>query len=113
MIFDKLLMFFDGDTGAATASASIDLGNYGIDEPLDVYFGGNEMTAGTNLVFEDSADDSTFTTLMDVTVDYTVLNEGYIVRLPPQRKRYLTLTVTAGAGGTMTAGIVKNAQMGL
>lgn len=112
MIFDNELMFFDGDTGAATASSSIDLGTSGIDEPLDIYFAGNGMTAGTNLVIEDSADDSSFATLMDVTVAYTVLNEGYIVRLPPSCRQYVRITVTLGAGGTMTAGIVKNGQLG-
>lgn len=112
MIFDKDLMFFDGDTGAATASSSIDLGLPNMDEKLDVYFGGNAMTAGTNIVVEDSADDSTFATLMDITVDYTVLNEGYVFRLPPNIQQYARITVTAGAGGTMTAGVVKDAQIG-
>ena len=112
MIFDKNLMFFDGDAGAATASSSIDLGSSGIHEVLDIYFGGNGLTAGTNLVIEDSDDDSTFATLMDVTVDYTILNEGYTVRLPPNARQYIRITVTAGAGGTMTAGIVKDTQLG-
>lgn len=105
-------MFFDEDAGAATASSSIDLGAETIHQVVDVYFGGNAMTAGTNLVFEDSDDDSTFATLMDITVAYTVLNEGYIVRLPPKHGQYIRLTVTAGAGGTMTAGVVADGQLG-
>lgn len=113
MIFDKELMFFDGDAGAATASDSIDLGAHNnIHEVLDIYFAGASMTAGTNIVIEDSDDDSTFVTRMDVTVDYTELNEGYVIRLPPNIQQYVQITVTAGAGGTMTAGIVKDAQLG-
>lgn len=112
MIFDKELMFFDGDAGAATASDSIDLGTTNINEVLDLYFAGAAMTAGTNIVIEDSDDDSTFATRMDVTVAYTLLNEGYTVRLPPNIQQYVRITVTAGAGGTMTAGIVKDAQLG-
>lgn len=111
MFFDKNLMFFDGDAGSAVASSSIDLGTGPVDEKLDIYFAGVGMTAGTNLVIEHSADDVTFTQLLDVTVGFAVLNTGYVVRLPPNIERYVTLTVTGGAGGTMTAGIVKDAQM--
>lgn len=112
MIFDKELMFFDGDAGAATASSSIDLGEGYCDEKLDVWFNGVGMTAGTNIVVEDSADDSSFATLMDITVAYTVLNAGYVFRLPPNIRQYVRITVTAGAGGTMTAGVVKDSQLG-
>lgn len=112
MIFDKELMFFDGDAGAETASGSIDLGPGGCDEKLDVYFGGAAMTAGTNIVVEDSDDDSTFATRMDITVDYTELNDGFTFRLPPNMNQYARITVTAGAGGTMTAGVVKDSQLG-
>lgn len=112
MIFDKELMFFDGDTGAATASDSIDLGLGSCHEINDVHFNGVGMTAGTNIVVEDSADDSSFATKMNLTVAYTVLNDGFTFRLPPNMRQYARITVTAGAGGTMTAGIVKDAPLG-
>lgn len=112
-IFDKNLMFFDGDAGAATASGAVDLGAEGIDEPLDIYFGGNGLTAGTNLVIEDSANGSTgWGNTIDITVDFTVLNQGFLFRLPPKHERYVRMTVTLGAGGTMTAGVVLDGQMG-
>lgn len=112
MIFDKDLMFFDGDAGAATASSSIDLGLGNRDEKLDVYFNGVGMTAGTNVVIEDSADDATFATVANYTVAYTVLNGGWGFRLPPTIRQYARMTVTAGAGGTMTAGVVKDMPVG-
>lgn len=112
MIFDKKLMFFDGAAGAATASSSVDLGATGIDEKMDVYFSGAGMTAGTNIVVEDSADNSTFATFMDITVAYTVLNQGFTFRLPPNIRRYVRITVTLGAGGTMTSGILFDTQRG-
>lgn len=111
MIFDKELMFFDGDAGAATASDSIDLGPGNRHESLEAFFKGTGLTAGTALVLEDSADDTTFATKNTWTVAYTVLNGGYTFQLPRDIRQYARLTVTAGAGGTMMAGILKDVEL--
>ena len=110
-IFDKLLMFFDQEPGGATVSPSIDKQSAGIDEPLDVYIGGAEMTAGTTIVVQHSPDDTTFTTAAQMMCTLEQLNEGFVFRLPPKMDRYITLQISDGAGGTMTAGICLDAQM--
>ena len=109
MIFDKKLMFFDGDTGAATASGEVDLGNAkpAANKPIRCHFNGTGMTAGTELVITHcDTSGGTFTTASTIAVAFGVLNGGYDFYLPSDIQRYVKLTVTLGAGGTMKAGVV-------
>ena len=114
MLFDKNLMFWDGDATDANASSEVDLGydGAGAGEPLKVHVNGTGMTAGTNIVVSHAdVSETAYADLMDITVPFGDVNNGYSFFLPANIKRYCKLTVTLGAGGTIMAGVIKDANV--
>ena len=108
MIFDKKLMFFDADTGAATASSAVDLGNAAPakNKPIRCHFNGTGLTAGTALVLTHCATEGGSYTALATTVGFATLNTGYDFYIPANALRYVKLAVTSGSGGTMMCGVV-------
>jgi hypothetical protein len=116
MLFDKSLMFYDGNA-TSEDSVIVDMGIPNVGKGEELLWGviGNGVTAGTVVTLEHSLTTTPgdFAKIVDLVVLPEAINFGVFFGIPSHCNRYLRITSTDMAGGTLTAGIVKDAQLNL